>query len=553
MYALGGCGSVLVEHFNDSTLGSQLNSNKPLSIARLCDNGIDGSIYPWFGSLSSGPHSLTTDSLNLNSSGFQICFDMRYGEEGAGGNCEGPSIQAEAIRLQYSINGGSSWIDIHIWDPNGGHDPNLIQWKNYCINLPTAAQSPNTIIRWLQNSPSAINTANWGIDNINIMKAVNTNYNWSTGFTGIQHPDINPSITTSFSVIANGASGCICYDSITIYPAPKPSANYTFTGSLCKNENITFNYSGNAPSSATYNWDFGTASQVNGSGQGPIVVQWSKTGSYYPSLEVVNNGCSSTPFNSEVKITPLISFFMDKSSGCEDLTINFKGNAYPKNSDYFWNFGDGGNSTDSTPTYTYVDAGNYDLTLVIKSNNGCYDTLTLAGFINCYPSPEVIFNFTPSIIPFSNPEANFSNSTQNGQSYLWDFGDGGSSNQTNPKHTYTSIGDFIVWLKAYSDKGCTDSISKSLKVVEDRFNTPNVITPNGDGINDVFKVENIESLQSCELKVYNRWGQLVYSNAEYDNLWGGDEIPDGVYFYIVKYISFFGEGEFTGALTIMRK
>jgi gliding motility-associated-like protein len=553
MYALGGCGSVLVEHFNDSTLGNQLSSNNPLPIARLCDDEIDGSIYPWFGTLSAGPHQLTTNSLNLNTAGFQICFDMRYGEEGTGGNCEGPSTLAEAVHLQYSTNAGSSWTDIQVWDPNGGHDANLIQWKHYCINLPAAAQSPNTLIRWAQNSSSAINTANWGIDNINIIKVVGTIYNWSTGYSGIQHPDITPSNATFYSVNASGTNGCICSDSITIHPAPKPSGNYVFTGSLCKNENITFNYSGNAPPSASYKWNFGTASQVNGGGQGPIVVQWSKTGSYYPTLVVTNNGCSSDPYKTEVSITPLISFFMDKSSGCEDLTINFKGNAFPKNSDYFWDFGDGGNSTDSTPSYTYVDAGDYDLSIIIKSSSGCYDTLILANFIHCFPSPNVDFDFSPPIIPFSDPEASFNNKTQNGQTYLWDFGDGGSSKQTNPNHTYSSLGDYIVWLKAESDKGCTDSISKLLKVVEDRFSTPNVITPNGDGVNDVFKVENLESLQSCELEVYNRWGQLVFSDAEYDNLWNGDELADGVYFYIVKYISFFGEGEFTGTLTIMRK
>lgn len=552
MYAIGGCGSVLVEHFNDSSLGL-LNTNNPIPLGRLCDNGIDGSIYPWFGTQFTGPHYLTSPSLNVNSNGFQICFDMRYGEEGSGGNCEGPSNITEAIHLQYSINGGANWNDIQMWDPNGGHDASLIQWQHYCINLPIAAQSTSTKIRWTQNSSTAINTANWGIDNIYIKDNSATSFTWSSGFVGSNHPDIHPISVTNYSVNVSGSNSCICYDSITISPQLKHSANYSISGSLCKNEDIKFIYTGSAPPTATYNWDFVSASKVSGSGQGPIQVQWSKTGSYYPTLIVTSNGCSSSPYKMEVSVMPLVSFFLDKSDGCEPLTIKYQGNAYPKSSSYFWDFGDGGTSTDSTPTYTYINAGDFDLTLILKTDSGCLDTMFLANFTHCYPSPEVDFTFAPPIIPFSNPTATFNNQTQNGQSYTWAFGDGGSSNQLNPIYTYSALGDYLVFLKATSSKGCTDSITKLLKVVEDRFNTPNVITPNGDGVNDVFKVENIEYLQSCKLEVYNRWGQIVYSNAQYDNQWSGDNLADGVYFYIVNYTSFFGDGEFRGSLTIIRQ
>ena len=553
MYALGGCGSLLVEHFNDSSLGNQLTSNKPITIDRACGSGSDGSPYLWFGNLSSGPHTLTTNGFNFSNGSFQVCFDMRYGEEGSGGDCEGPSSLSEAVHLQYSTNNGVTWTDIQVWDPAGGHQPNLINWDNYIITVPTAALTSNTMIRWAQLSTSPLNSANWGIDNINIRSVISSNYFWSTSYSGIQHPDIHPSNPTSYTVTASGANGCSCSDSLTIYPHPKPNASYTYTTPLCKNQDIFFNYNGTTSPSANYKWSFPNANTVSGSGQGPIKVQWSKTGSYYPQLVVSENGCSSEIFKKEVRVSPLISFFIDKTSGCEPLTIQYTGNAYPDSSSYFWDFGDGGSSTDSTPVYTYINAGEYDLSIIVVTDSGCIDTLILNKFTRVFASPNVDFSHTPPVIPFSNPEASFSNETINGQLFYWDFGDGGSSSQENPKHTYSMLGDYLVWLTVENTNGCIDSASKIIKVAENRFSTPNVITPNNDGINDYFKVKNLESLQSCSIEIYNRWGQIVYSNPSYDNKWDGEQYADGVYFYRVKYVSYFDEGEFYGSLTIIRQ
>jgi gliding motility-associated-like protein len=61
---------------------------------------------------------------------------------------------------------------------------------------------------------------------------------------------------------------------------------------------------------------------------------------------------------------------------------------------------------------------------------------------------------------------------------------------------------------------------------------PNIITPNGDGLNDVFYIT--PSCLTIDLKVYNRWGKLVYEQAKYDNTWGGANLAAGVYFYLLN-------------------
>jgi gliding motility-associated-like protein len=78
---------------------------------------------------------------------------------------------------------------------------------------------------------------------------------------------------------------------------------------------------------------------------------------------------------------------------------------------------------------------------------------------------------------------------------------------------------------------------------------PNVFTPNGDGINDLFFVENLEDYPNTYLQVFNRWGTLVYSTNNYNNNWNGDGNSPGIYYYFLKLEN--GE-EFKGALRLIR-
>ena len=74
-----------------------------------------------------------------------------------------------------------------------------------------------------------------------------------------------------------------------------------------------------------------------------------------------------------------------------------------------------------------------------------------------------------------------------------------------------------------------------------RINTvdiPNVITPNGDGVNDALVIPGIENYPDHELIIYNQWGDVVYQTRGYKNDWvgtyNGEPLPDGTYFYIFK-------------------
>jgi gliding motility-associated-like protein len=81
---------------------------------------------------------------------------------------------------------------------------------------------------------------------------------------------------------------------------------------------------------------------------------------------------------------------------------------------------------------------------------------------------------------------------------------------------------------------------------------PNIITPNGDGVNDYFVLPNIDLLgYDWSLEIFNRWGEQVYYSPDYQNDWNGSELSDGVYFYIIRTSS--SSISYNGSVTIVRK
>ena len=66
------------------------------------------------------------------------------------------------------------------------------------------------------------------------------------------------------------------------------------------------------------------------------------------------------------------------------------------------------------------------------------------------------------------------------------------------------------------------------------MNIPNVITPNGDGINDLLVFGNLELYPYSKLMIFNRWGQLVFESGYYQNNWDGQFMNDGVYYFVLE-------------------
>ncbi len=101
--------------------------------------------------------------------------------------------------------------------------------------------------------------------------------------------------------------------------------------------------------------------------------------------------------------------------------------------------------------------------------------------------------------------------------------------------------------------GCIAFVDKDFSDQNCDLTIPNVFTPNGDGINDVFEILNLEHYPNAQMVIFNRWGERVFEHPDYyNNWWDGGNAPDGVYFYVLRY-SRKDETKYTeGSVTIIR-
>lgn len=295
-------------------------------------------------------------------------------------------------------------------------------------------------------------------------------YNWSFGDGNVstaQSPTHIYIASGIYSVTLTATNSGGCTQSFTktnfIHVFAPPVADFNVPAvDVClppATANFTTTVNGTAP--YTYNWDFGDL--TTGTGNNPSHV-YGATGSYIVTLIVTDaNGCKDTVVKTAfINIGATQASFTPPVGACLGSPFTFANTSVGATT-FSWDFGDGGTSTATNPTYTYTTAGTYTVTLIAQSAN-CADTTIQTITVN--PKPTASFSFAP-LQPCPAPATiQFTNLSTNGVTYDWDFGDGSTSTATNPTHTYTSNAPFTVTLIATNAFGCKDTliISDSLKV-----------------------------------------------------------------------------------------
>jgi gliding motility-associated-like protein len=189
----------------------------------------------------------------------------------------------------------------------------------------------------------------------------------------------------------------------------------------------------------------------------------------------------------------------------------------------------------NTSDLSNVGPGNY--TLVVTDGNGC--ALNLGPF-TVLATPPVVAGFTANPMTGQTPlTVNFTNNSTGASTYLWSFGTGATDTTMNPSYVYTPLGTFNVCLTAVSASNCVDSICDTINVyINSVFIIPNIFTPNGDDVNDIFSVHAV-GLKTLDAEVYNRWGQKEYEWHTTNGGWDGRTssgvaASDGTYYYIIS-------------------
>ncbi len=225
-------------------------------------------------------------------------------------------------------------------------------------------------------------------------------------------------------------------------------------------------------------------------------------------------------------------------AGCMPLSVEFPATAkynYPDR--YDWDFGTGSTSAEPHPAdLTYSQPGVYIIRLAVEGDGGSnwdYKKVTV------YPKPTVSFSFTPDYAWLRSQTEEgtpikFFNTTQDGQNYIWEFGDGELSYDFQPLHEYMDVGTYYITLVAESDKGCYDTLTHETPVVIDGrglIKFPNIITIVPDDPADEIYDPGVpdprifrpvaEGIDKYRLEIYNRWGELIYVSEDVNKGWNG--------------------------------
>ena len=212
-----------------------------------------------------------------------------------------------------------------------------------------------------------------------------------------------------------------------------------------------------------------------------------------------------------------------------------------------WSDGDVLGNGDTMET---ENEGQYQV--VITDNLGCSKTVLFDVVLPKIGFPDFDYDSfylqTFNALTF-NDAITFTNlSTENFLSIEWDFGDGTSSKENNPTHTYTESGSYDVTIHVEYIGGCFYTLTKTIYVGDSyELEVPNAFTPNADGTNDTFRPVYY-GLTEVNMTVFDTWGTLIYyEKADKDKLVGwngkinGRPAENGNYIFQVEGKAFNGD------------
>lgn len=252
----------------------------------------------------------------------------------------------------------------------------------------------------------------------------------------------------------------------------------------------------------------------------------------------------------KVKETPSFTLQNSTTSGCVPFTLNM--NLISDEPGIIkWIFGDGQelNNTNSI-SHSYTNPGSYSVVVSYQDSEaeGCHVQVKYDPPIIVNATPKADFSIQPDEISIANPEVDLLNlSTVLAENkYVWSVLGFEDKYDVNPKMYFPQIGFYSITLKAITQAGCIDQITKMIEVKND-FNCfiPNSFSPNYDDINDVFiPVFSPYGLDfnSFKMDIYDRWGHVLYHTSDVSKGWNGTYKNDGeivykedIYIYKVSY------------------
>ena len=296
--------------------------------------------------------------------------------------------------------------------------------------------------------------------NTSSISAGTMSYTWDFGDNSGTSNNVSPSYTYgsaktyTVELIATSNNGCkdTTTSSSVVNALPTPSFS---ASNVCLGTNMSFTNSSTGASS--YAWTFGDGNSSTATSPSNA---YTSSGIYTVAMTAKSSaGCEASESKSvTVYALPTASFTTgNECLGDAVSTTNLSSGA----TSYAWTFGDGNSSSTSAPTHTYATANTYTINLTATSSNNCTDQASRQVTIYSLPTA----GFTAAAV-CQGTATSFNNTTSGGNTYEWNFGDGGSSTLQSPTRTYATDGRYDVILKATSIEGCIDYDTTKVTVNE---------------------------------------------------------------------------------------
>lgn len=343
----------------------------------------------------------------------------------------------------------------------------------------------------------------------------------------------------------------------TIQVNAVPVAGFTMPDRICLPgdaavfTNTTTIASGEALS---WQWNYGMAGATATTQNGNYT--YSQAGAYAVQLTATSaKGCTHSVIKTLSRFfnKPTASFLPEPAAICAGEPVTFTDKSTATGStinSWNWRFSDGYTATVKNVTRRFTDAGTVTATLVVKTAEDCVSTpAEQAITIHELPVIDAGASFvvqTGAVVRFG------ASARSNGYAFQWTpAADLSDAHILNP--SLTASDDKVYMLIANTPFNCTARDSLSVKVLRN-IQPPNVFTPNGDGVHDVWEIANLAYYSKAVVQVFNRYGQKVYMATGYNKPWdgtlSGKALPSGTYYYIINLG--LGGQPLTGPVTILR-
>lgn len=475
------------------------------------------------------------------------------------------------IENQYEFLPNSSYPNTTFtWDfgPNGNQiggtgDNPLVNFSNEGVQVVTLTGTMDQCVADSSRNVYVIGQPNvdfelpitYECDGLNVDFINNTTeatfYTWDFGdntSSSVEQPDHaypNPGQYT-VNLVAGSSSECLDSMQITFTVYEPLMVSFTHSEDQCISEN-SFDFDGtvSGPPIANYTWDFGDGASIPTSNDIDVFgVTYSQTGAIPVTLTGTFNNCVETA-SSEIYIytSPTIDFALKDGQQCAPFEAYFLDSSTAETEiSYNWDFGDGGVSTEMNPVHIYENPGSYPVTLTISTAEGCTDTLSLlqADLVNVLPIPQADFSLSTEQTDICHAVVGFTNLSTDATSFYYNFDDANTySNDENPFYGYINSGTHYPYLIASNEEGCSDTATARVIIEPFTVFIPNAFTPDEDEFNNTFEPQIWLTPTEWEMKIYNRWGEVIFETHDpeigWDGTYRGRMMQDGVYLYTIKY------------------